>query len=606
MTRQPHNRYSMDGFVPAGQSNPHNSQDRSRHVGFDAPRQTAGNSTDQRIRMRRPGQHSLPTPAPQYPPQYQSHQGGQSRQTEPFVARHQTNESRSNFQEFTSYSSAGNLPTPATKQTGRQRRAARKQNEKADRQRGPKRASWLRRTNWKKVFKRTAALVGIFLLLGGGWLGWQFFENSNKVFGGDANILGFLNAKKLRGEDQGQVNILVAGVSTDDPGHSGAALTDSIMVISLDTKNNKAFLLSVPRDLWVDIPGYGHSKINAANAYGDEDNFSQSGYPAGGMGLLAKVINDNFELPIHYHAKVNYSALRDAVNAVGGVTVDIQSSDKRGLYDPNIAEADKGPLKLPNGPQKLDGQTALNLSRARGDPTGDGRIAYGFERSDFTRTEHQRQLVLALKERVSSSSVISNPLKVGQLFDVVGKNLKTDFEPSEIRRLYDINKQIKPADVASVSLNDVNGVNMLASYRSRDGASALIPAAGIDDFSQIQVLLKKLMSTDPVVKESAKIVILNGGDITGLASKESNNLTSKGMNVVAVGDAARQVGANLIIDQSAANGSAKPGTKDRLQKLFGGVAKTPVETQLDLGYPTADFIIVLGTNHKLPPSEAGE
>ncbi len=605
MTRQPHNRYSLDGFMPNTQSNGQtNGQQGVRHVGFDSA--NAGH----KVRMRRPGVYKA---AGGSAAAASSSLHGVGRQP-------QTAQTRQPFPEFTPYSSGPNGPIPSTarpsmsdqpagRAVGSQSRPVKtgrfSRNKKgtalaSNATSGPKRASWFRRTNWKKVFKRTAAVTAVFLLLGGGWISWQFFKNSNKVFGGDTSVLDFLNTTKLRGEDQGQVNILLAGVSSDDPGHSGGDLTDSIMMISLDNKNNKAFMLSIPRDLWVDIPGYGHSKINAANVYGDQDNFSQAGYPAAGMGLLAKVINDNFELPVHYYAKVNYGAFRDAVNAVGGISVDIKSTDPRGLYDPNISAADKGPLKLANGPQQLDGQTALNLARARGDPPGDGRFPYGFERSDFTRTEHQRQMMLALKEKITSGGVITNPLKIGQLFDVVGKNVKTDFEPSEIRRLYDINKLIKPADIASVSLNDVNGVNMLASYRSPDGASALIPAAGLDDFSQIQVLIKKLMSSDPVVKESASIVILNGGDITGLASKESNSLTSKGLNVVAVGDAPRQEGANIIIDQSVKNGGAKPGTKARLQQLFKGT----VQAETDLGYPSADFIVILGTNQKPPASSA--
>lgn len=487
---------------------------------------------------------------------------------------------------------------------GRAPAGHRQRGRRANGDNSPKPSFWsrLRHANWRKIFKRTALAMAVILLIGGGWLGYNFFKASSTVFG-DGNVLNFLKTTKLKGEDEGRVNFLLAGVSTDDPDHAGASLADSVMLISLDTKNNKALMVSVPRDLWVDIPGYGHSKINATSAYGDQDNFSESGYPEGGMGLLAKTLNDTLEIPIHYYAKINYAAFRDAVNAVGGIEVNIQSSDKRGLYDPNIGSWEGGPLKLANGVQKLDGQTALNLARARGNPPGDGRLPYGFERSDFTRTQHQRQMLVALKERVSSPSVISNPLKVGQLFDTVSKNLKTDLQPSEVRRLYELNKQVSSSNITSVSFNDINGVNYLASYRSPDGASALIPAAGIDDFSDIQLALKKLMSNDPVVKESAKIVILNGGDITGLATKESNSLTSKGLDVVAVGDAPRQEGGNVIIDLTGKTSDkpAKPGTKARLQQLYGGKVSTD---NSQVGYPSADFIVILGTGYRSANSDA--
>lgn len=439
-------------------------------------------------------------------------------------------------------------------------------------------------------------MLGVFVLVIGVWFGWRIAKTTTRVFGDNSSVLGFLSSSTLKGEDKGRVNMLLAGVSSDDPGHEGGELTDSIMLVSLDTKNHKALLLSIPRDLWVNIPGNGYSKINAANVFGESDSFSEPGYPNGGMGLLEQTVSQNFGIPIHYYAKINYTAFRDAVNAVGGITVDIKSPDKRGLYDPNISYVDKGPLKLANGVQKLDGQTALNLARARGDPPGDGRMPYGFN-SDFSRTEHQRQMLVALKEKITTGGVITNPLKVSELFDVVGKNMKTDLKPGEIRRLYDLNKQTKGGDVESLSLNDAGGVNLLVGYNAPNGSSALRPAAGLDNFSQIQLYLKKVMTNDPVVKEAAKVVVLNGGTISGLATKEAAYLTSKGFNVVAIDDAPPTTGPNVIIDQTvktSAGASGKAATKARLQQIYGSSGTTAT----GVGYATADFIVIIGTDQK--------
>lgn len=563
---------SIDGFVPSNQG---------RHIGFDSSGRLRQPHAPTRV--RRPALHNDLASNPLY------------REKRPTLSTQRTQQ-RNSYSSLTSYGvsqSTGSTPPPAA-EVGGKRRSRRG---RRGRQQTERRGNFFRRTNWKKVVKRTAAISAIFLLLAGGWMGWKLFSNSGKVFGGDSNILGFLNATKLKGEDKGRVNFLLAGVSTDDPGHGGANLTDSVMLVSIDTTNKKAFMLSIPRDLWVNIPSYGHSKINAANAYGDSDNFTSPGYPDGGMGLLAKVVSENFEMPIHYYAKINYGAFRDAVNAVGGIDVKIESSDPRGLYDPNISKAEGGPLKLPNGVQHLDGQTALNLARARGNPTPDGRYGYGYEQSDFTRTKHQRMMLVAIKDKVTSGGVITNPLKIGELFDVVGKNMKTDLQPGEVRRIYDLSKQIKSSDILSLSLNDADGVNLLASYRTPDGASALVPAAGVDDYSDINAYIKKAMSSDPVVREAAKIVILNGGDITGLATKYSNILNNKGLNVVAVGDAPRQSGANVIIDQTTNN--SKPGTKTRLQQLFPGSTET-VRAASSSNYPSADFIVIFGTNQTAP------
>jgi LCP family protein required for cell wall assembly len=343
-----------------------------------------------------------------------------------------------------------------------------------------------RRALYKKIAKRGALVLVVLLVLVGGWLGYKLVLNSGKVFGG--NILGLLHPTKLKGEDVGRVNILLAGNSADDPGHGGASLTDSIMLVSIDTHNNTAFLLSIPRDLWVNIPNNGYAKINTAYVDGEADKFTASGFPSGGMGQLEQVVSSDFGVPINYYALVNYTAFRDTVNAVGGVDVNIQSTDPRGLYDPNIAVADGGPLKLANGVQHLNGQTALNLARAR----GDSYYSYGFPASDFDRTTHQRQLLVALKSKIGSTSTLANPIKISSLLDAIGKNITTDFSTSEASRLYQISNKINNSKITSVSLNAYQGKNYLASYTGYGGQSALIPAAGITNFSDIQQLLDKL------------------------------------------------------------------------------------------------------------------
>jgi LCP family protein required for cell wall assembly len=343
-----------------------------------------------------------------------------------------------------------------------------------------------RRPLYKKIAKRSALILLVLAVLVGGWLGWKLAVNSGKIFGG--SVFGLLHPTKLKGEDIGRVNILLAGNSADDPNHGGAQLTDSIMLVSIDTKNNTAFLLSIPRDLWVKVPNQGYAKINTAYVAGEADKFSASGYPNGGMGELEQIVSADFGIPIDYYALVNYTAFRDTVNAVGGVDVTIQSSDPRGLYDPNIAVADGGPLKMRNGIQHLNGQQALNLARSR----GDSYRSYGFPASDFDRTNHQRQLLVALKSRMSSASTLSNPIKISSLLDAVGKNITTDFSTGQASRLYQIANKINNGNIASVSLNAYQGKDYLTSYTGYGGQSALIPAAGITNFSDIQQLLDKL------------------------------------------------------------------------------------------------------------------
>jgi LCP family protein required for cell wall assembly len=291
----------------------------------------------------------------------------------------------------------------------------------------------------------------------------------------------------------------VAGNSADDVGHNGAELTDSIMIISIDTKNKRAFTMSVPRDLWVDIPNNGHAKINEVYQDGEEDGFSQTGYAEGGMGLLQKVIGENFGMSFQYYALVNYTAFKDAVDAVGGIDVNIQSEDSRGLYDPSRDWT--GPrgtplVKLPNGANHLTGQQALNLARARGNAYG----AYGYGNSDFTRTANQRLMLVALKEKSGSAGVALNPIKLASLMDSFGNNVVTDFKTTELRRLLDLSKQIPSGSIVSAGLNDIdgNGKNLLKSCQySCRGQSALVPATGLDDYTDIQAYVETLLAPPP-------------------------------------------------------------------------------------------------------------
>ena len=156
--------------------------------------------------------------------------------------------------------------------------------------------------NWKSIAKKSAlVLVSIFIAITG-FLGFKFFHNIDKVFGGNifSNIGSLFSNVTLKGESSGRINILLAGDSADQAGHGGQDLTDSILLLSIDTKNNHAFLLSIPRDLWVQMPsgeypGGTWQKINAAN---DITNFSHSGYPNGGMGALSYIIQMIYSIPL--------------------------------------------------------------------------------------------------------------------------------------------------------------------------------------------------------------------------------------------------------------------------------------------------------------------
>ena len=444
----------------------------------------------------------------------------------------------------------------------------------------------------RKIIMSTLSilLVGFGI---GTWYGTQLIGNVNKVFHGNvfSDVHALLSDTKLKGEDQGRVNILLAGDSADDANHGGAQLTDSIMVVSIDTKKHTGFMLSIPRDLWVNIPGWSHQKINAAN---DVTKFNQAGFPSGGMGQLEQVVQTNLGIPINYYALINYSAFKSAVDSIGGVTVDIQSPDPRGLYDPNIAKIDHGPLKLPNGLVNLDGQTALNLARSRGDPCYCGHIEYGFPQSDYNRTQHQRQMFTALASKAQGAGVLANPIKISSLFNSFGNNIATDLNIQDVLRFVTVTKGMNIASLQPLTLNTSGDKALLTDYTAPDGEAALIPKAGIDSFGAITQYYQQITSNDPVVKEAPTVVVLNAGGTTGLAHKEATVLQAKGFNVVGAASANGQYQSSLIIDMS---NNKKLASTQLLQSLFTSnlsLSATGSVEATEAAHYNADFIVILG------------
>ena len=442
------------------------------------------------------------------------------------------------------------------------------------------------KTKWSRKRKITMSILAVFgcLLLFGGYIGAKIIGDLDHVFhsnvASDAQAL--FSSVELKGQAQGRVNILVGGDSSDrvDPAANGGELTDSIMVLSMDTKNNTAFMLSIPRDLWVNVPNEGWAKINSTYEYN-------------GMGGFAQLVTQDLGIPIDYYALVNYQAFEDLVNAVGGIEVNIQSSDPRGLYDPQPYPG-AAAFKLPNGWNELTGQQALDLARARGEAYG----SYGFPDSDFDRTAHQRQMVIAVVQKTESADVISNPIRIGQIFDALSSNVQTNLTLSDALELAKLTKEIKIANIQSDAYSYSGSNSMLINYNAPDGEDALAPSAGLGDYSQLQDYYKRITSDNPVVKEGATAVVLNASDAYGVAHKEATALENEGFDVTGVTDANGPYPDSMIIDES--NGQ-DPAAKAVLGQLFSTdtttttSTTTPAEATEAQNY-NADFVVVLGQN----------
>ncbi len=339
---------------------------------------------------------------------------------------------------------------------------------------------------WKRWFIRSLlsviAFLGVLLV---GIMVWNirnFNEFSAEVFG-SSSVLDMFPTQALTTDEAGRTNILILGTASDRPGHGGSDLTDTILLVSLDASDD-GYMLSIPRDLYVSIPGYSQARINEVYARGERNDFREPGYANGGSGLMQKTIENTIGIQTHYHAVVSFQAVERIVDALDGVTVTIDSPDERGLYDPNFREFEGGPLRLKNGPQEIDGQTALRLSRARGS-TGE---AYGFPDSDFDRTRNQQEVLRAILAELDWR-VVLDPRLNQRLFDAVASTTQTDIEINELLPLY---RAISPSSLdqlKSHTLRDIDGQNLLTSYTSPSGAAVLIPNSGIDNFTDVRQAL---------------------------------------------------------------------------------------------------------------------
>ncbi len=343
-----------------------------------------------------------------------------------------------------------------------------------------------RRFTWKKALLLVFVIILIPLLYFGIWDYRNFSKASQKMFG-SSYILAALPPNNLKSQD-GRTNVLMAGFSADDPGHAGAKLTDSIMVMSLDKDSKTGYMLSIPRDLYVNIPGFGQAKINEAYQDGETARFKEPGYAKGGMGMLEKVISRDFGIKFDYYVLINYGAVKDTVKALHGITVTIDSNDPRGIYDGNFKKIEGGPLRLKNGKQKIDAKTALRLTRARGSTYK----SYGLSQSDFDRAKNQRTVIKGIKEKITWQLLL-DPRKNEPILDAIASNIKTDLGLNNILPFYKLFNSVPDNQLKSVGLRDEKKkINLLTSYRTPTGQSALIPLGGVNDYSQIQDLVKRL------------------------------------------------------------------------------------------------------------------
>lgn len=318
-----------------------------------------------------------------------------------------------------------------------------------------------------------------------------------------------ISGKELK-NDNGVTNFLIVGIDRRSnipysyKGPNGITEyngfnTDTIIIASFNKNTASASLLSVPRDLWINIPGFKtvlpqQGRINSVMALGD-----QFGYPQGGMSLLAKVLENDLGTPIHYWIRVDFDAFEKTIDAVDEVDVFVENSFTDYLYpiygqenndcggsDPEYLCRFKK-VSFEKGLQHMNGETALEYARSR--------HALGIEGSDFSRAKRQQKVIMALKDKILSSDTFFDLGKIKSLYAVMTdkQNVSANIDVSDLPLFYSLGQKFSLIEAKSYVLDNSDNPDSLLYHPSMDqfgGAWVLLPRGG--NFNKIKEFIQKI------------------------------------------------------------------------------------------------------------------
>lgn len=443
----------------------------------------------------------------------------------------------------------------------------------------------------RRIIKWSLIALAAVIVVIGGFLAVRALTNLGKVFNG--NLFDLVQRQPLKQDANGRSNFVIFGTAEDDEGgeHGGANLTDSIMILSVNQEQKDAYMLSIPRDLWVNYgqacnSGY-QGKINEVyNCYSNDGADEKAGAAA----LQAKV-GEITGLEVQYYVHLNFTAVVEAVDAVGGVDVTIESNPKGdGILDRNFDWKCNYTCYYVNYEDgevaHLDGEHALALARARNAQGG-----YGLQDSNFDREKNQQKIIKALREKALSAGTLTNLGKVTGLIDALGNNLRTNIDTKEIQTAMTLASEINSDAIVQLTLVDKE--EPLVTTGPIGGASAVYPVAGTFSYGAIKAYVAKHTSSNPVTKEAAKVVVLNGTRQSGVAQTEADKLEAKGYTIGAVDNAPEGTYGAVEIFQVGETGASKTATAAALKEYYGVTTIKTTTPPVAVAADTA-FVVVIG------------
>lgn len=242
------------------------------------------------------------------------------------------------------------------------------------------------------------------------------------------------------------LNVLLLGSDRrpDDP----VWRTDVMMIAFLDPGSGRAAILSLPRDLYVDIPTRGWDRLNIADFWGEYTK-----YPGGGPGLMRHVIDENFGIRVDKYARVDFDGFKTIIDTLGGVDVNVPCDLEDDFIDSSSPTGFRH-FSVLAGMNHMDGETALMFVRQRHN-TG-----------DVNRALRQQRVVYALREKILSPNIVT---KIPALYQQLQSTVQTDFGTIDLPGLVQIGTSIDPANIRGRVIDET----MWEFYNTPDGKSVL-------------------------------------------------------------------------------------------------------------------------------------
>lgn len=313
----------------------------------------------------------------------------------------------------------------------------------------------------RKWVKIVAGLMA-FLVIAAGSVGAYAYvklSNASKQAHIDLNENG-QSVKRIKEFDpkKDSFTVLLLGIDArDEKGETvDDARSDANVLVTFNRKNKTATMLSIPRDSYVNIPGYGYDKFTHAHAYG-------------GVKLTAKTVEDLLDIPVDYVVESNFDAFKDVVDELNGVSVDVKSEK----VAKQIKKDTKGKVILKTGVQTLDGEEALAYVRTRKADT------------DFQRGQRQMEVLNAIMKKSKSLSSIP---AYDDIVDSLGKNLKMNLSLNDAIGLFPFITSLKSVDSEQLTGSD------MYQYSSREGKKLYYLRLDDEKLEEVKTELKNALN----------------------------------------------------------------------------------------------------------------